>query len=111
MNMDEKTLGDVAVLSLSGDMWIGGWDVHERVKHLVEMGTTKVVIDFAHMRLINSIGIGVLVASLKSLRDAGGDLYLSGANENIRNVLHIVNLFTLLKVFDTSAEAVAAFAA
>ena len=111
MNMEEKMVGTVAVLSLSGDMWIGGWEVHDRVKRLAEQGTTHVVIDFTHMRLINSIGIGVLVASLKSLRDAGGDLYLSGANENIRNVLHIVNLFTLLKIFDTPAEAVSAFAA
>ena len=112
MNVKENISGTTAVLTLVGDFWKSGdWALYEKVKTLIDGGLRHIVVDFSDINRINSIAIGVLVASLKTLREVGGDLAVSGANNDVQSVLKIVNLYAVIPICDTVDEALAALAA
>ena len=112
MHIDEEQRSDqgVTLLHAKGDMWGGDeWMLHKKVEGLIEDDQKKVVVDLAKVDRINSQGIGVLVACLNALRDAGGDLKIAGANQNISGHLDLLKLYTVLESFPTSDDAVASF--
>ena len=53
-----------------------------------------VILDFSEVTLIDSMGIGVVVACLKTLRELGGDLKVDTDNQEV------IGLFKLLKLDD-----------
>jgi len=110
MTIDEQIIDSIAILTVKGDFWAGSsWDLHTKVKNCIEGGTARVVLDFSHIKRINSMGIGVIVACLKSLLDEEGGMIISGANTTVHRVLQLVNLYTYLETTDTVHEAVEKF--
>jgi anti-sigma B factor antagonist len=102
---------DVAVLSLSGKL-MGGhetWVVHEKVKSLIADGFTKIVIDLAKVKWLNSQGLGMLMASHTSLKNAEGDLKIAGATEKVNSLFMITKLITIFDTYETTEKAVAEF--
>jgi anti-sigma B factor antagonist len=58
---------------------------------------------------MNSSGLGILITSLTSLRNAGGDLKICGASDRIESLLMVTKLITVFKHYKTLDEAVAAY--
>ncbi|MBF0530138.1 MAG: STAS domain-containing protein [Deltaproteobacteria bacterium] len=52
----------------------------------------RVVLDLSRTSIIDSMGIGVIVACLKTLKQQGGDLVIENAKQDI------IKLFKLLKL-------------
>lgn len=114
MQIDEKIRDDVAVLTILDKALMAGQDatlLHERVKSLVKGGIRKVVVDFSGVKWFGSPMLGTLVASLTTLRNAGGDLRLAGVTERIHNVMKATRLAGVFKMLDTVDRAVASFKA
>jgi anti-sigma B factor antagonist len=110
MNIEEKQIGSVCVLVPRGDVWYsGGWSLHEKVKDLADADCVKVVVDMAHIERINSMGLGMLVACVKTLRDKEGDLRIAHAQAKVTEMLKLVNLYDILSLHDSTEDAVAAF--
>ena len=58
-----------------------------------EISTDKnFVIDFKNVTAINSSGLGILIACLKRIKDAGGKLSLENLNSKILNIFKITKL-------------------
>ena len=113
MHIDQEQRNDqgVTVLHVMGDMWGGEeWNLHKKVEELIESEQRMIVVDLTKVARINSQGIGVLVACLNALREAGGDLKIAGANQNISSHLDLLKLYTILESFPTADAAVASFA-
>lgn len=69
-------------------------------RHLDEVlddGSTRVVVDLAETSFIDSSGLGALIAGLKRARQAGGDLRIARAPEQVRMVLGLTNLDRVLR--------------
>src|SRR5688500_15674667 len=113
MDIDEQKLdNNVTVIAIKGDFWGGEeWELLEAVKRSIDDERLNVVIDFAKVKRMNSQGIGVLVTCLTTVRDAGGNLKISGANKNISDHLDMLTLYTLIERFDEPEQAVASFSA
>jgi anti-anti-sigma factor len=75
----EQRVGDVAVLSLNGWLIADEQDVQFRdhIDALVRDGITKIVVDLHDVTLLDSGGVGVLIAKFLTLRNRGGDLRLA----------------------------------
>jgi anti-sigma B factor antagonist len=102
---------DVAVLSVSGKL-MGGretWAVHEKVKSLIADGITRIVINLAKVKWLNSQGLGMLMASHTSLKNAKGDLKIAGATEKVNSLFMITKLITVFDTYETTDAAVAEF--
>ncbi len=111
MRIKEKINGDVAILSLSGKM-MGGPETAElqhAVKSLLGDKITKVIVDLAKVKWMNSSGLGALMGALTSMRNAGGDLKLANITEKVQSLLMITQLMTIFKTYDSVDRAVASF--
>ena len=111
MTLKEKMYNDVAVLSLKGNM-VGEPDtdkLRDRIYGLLQEDMKKIVIDLKGVRWINSSGLGVLIASLTSVKNKGGDLRLSNITDKVESLLVITQLVKVFKTYETVDRAVASF--
>ena len=65
---------------------------------LIDRGYTSVAVDLGSVEFIDSSGLGVLVGSLRRLRDDGGDLVLRAASPPVTRILELTGLDGLLPV-------------
>ena len=111
MKIREDIRRDVAVLTVTGSL-MNGPDVapfHDYVKKLAESGITKVVVDFSKVKWFGSSMLGVLTASLTTLRNEGGDLRLTGITRKIESILMVTKLSAIFQTMETVDRAVASF--
>lgn len=66
------------------------------------------VIDLDQLDFICSIGLGAIVSAFLRARRYGGQMALGAPNEAIREMLDLTRLDTLIDVYDTPAQALAA---
>jgi len=100
MQLKEKVEKNVAVLTLKGDI-LGEPEttqIREKIHSLVADQVKSVVIDLGGVAFLNSSGLGTLIASLTTMRNAGGELRLARVGEKVKNLFVITQL---VKVFDT----------
>src|SRR3954463_12595957 len=107
MNSTVRTASDgVAVLGLTGKLnMVSAPSVREAVASLVTAGSTRVVIDLAHVSFLDSSGLGALISGLKSARQAGGDLRIAAPGEQARVVLKLTTLDRVLRPYDSVEDA------
>ena len=100
LDIKEHESGDVTVLKMSGQLVLDDGDLsfRRKIHELVDRGRLKIVLDLADVTYIDSAGVGMVVAKLKTLRERGGDVKL--LNLNVRG-LRIFGITKLLLVFDT----------
>ncbi len=104
---DEK---GVVVIGVDGQLIVGNrHELKQKVVDAMESGETQFVIDFAVTGYIDSSGLGALVSLSKKIREAGGDLRLSGLNDDLRTLFELTKLDTLFTICDSVEEAIAAF--
>jgi anti-sigma B factor antagonist len=107
----ERQTGDVTVLVLAGQMVLDDGDLAfgRRVRDLIERGRVKVVLDLAAVTYIDSSGVGMLAAKLKSLKEKGGDLRLLNLNRRAESLLGMLKLLVMFETFQDEAAAVRSF--
>ncbi len=111
MKIKEKIDGSVAVLTLSGKM-MGGPEtqgVHDHIKGLISDGIVHVVIDLGDVKWMNSSGMGILMASMTTLKNSDGKLALARVTEKVESLLIITQLIKVFSSFETVERAVASF--
>ena len=110
MKIKEKIESHVAILSLSGKM-MGGPEttqLHDRIRSLINDKIIKVVIDLRGVKWINSSGLGVLMATHTTLKNAGGELKLANVNEPVENLLMRTQLMRIFDTYESIDRALAA---
>lgn len=75
------------------------------VNDLLEQGRRRIVIDLAAVEFIDSSGLGALIGSHKAAEQAGGDLRIAAAPDQVRMVLRLTNLDQVLKNHDSAEVA------
>ena len=68
-----------------------------------------VVVDLSQTEFVDSSGLGALVSISKRIREAGGELRLSGLNEDLRSLFELTKLDTLFAIADTPQQALGSF--
>ena len=111
MKIKTKQFDDVAVIIPHGKL-MGPPDtdeLHNEVKSVLGQNIKKLVIDLKHVNWMNSLGVGVLMSSYASVKNAGGILKLSSMTEKVRSVMLIMQLVKVFETFETYQEAVDSF--
>jgi len=103
-HLESITVGaDCAVLRLEGEVDVfTAPQVRERVVKLVADGVRHIIADLREVDFLDSTGLGVLVGSLKRLREQDGSLKLVTASDRILQLFRITGLvhaFTLCLSF------------
>lgn len=106
MDLTERTSDGLVILAPHGKLnLVTAPLVKARIDDLVKAGSARVVVDLSGVGFIDSSGLGALIGSLKSARQAGGDVRIAGAGEQVRAVLRLTNLDRILAPYDTVQEA------
>jgi anti-sigma B factor antagonist len=108
LTLEERHTGDVTILILTGQMLVDDGDLAfgRRIRDLVDRGFTKVVLDLGGVTHIDSSGVGMLVAKLKTLKEKGGDMKLLHLNSRAESLFGMLKLFIVFERFEDEAAAV-----
>jgi anti-sigma B factor antagonist len=111
LKIEERAEGEVTVLVLSGQMLLDDGDLafRRRVHDLLERGRAKIVLDLGGVTYIDSSGVGMLVAKLKTIREAGGDLKLLHLTRRSESLFGMLKMLIVFETFDNEAAAVRSF--
>jgi anti-sigma B factor antagonist len=110
--------GDVTILDLSGLLSLGApyasgpkSDVvlGEKVRELIENGQKKILLNLAEVRFVDSSGAGQLAGAFASARNRGAVLKLLKPTSQVKTLLKVTKLDTLLDVLDDEENAIQAF--
>jgi anti-anti-sigma factor len=108
MQINTRTSNDVHIVAIAGSL--DSTTSPEAQKSLDEVLTSakKVILDFSQLDYISSAGLRVLLGAAKKLRASGGKLGMFGLNQSVKEVFEISGFATILSVYQSEAEALAA---
>lgn len=99
----------IGVVTLAGILSAGQVDgLRRRFSEWLqgEWTTGKVVVDMSAVELIDSAGLGLLIAMLKQMAARGDDLKLAGLRKAVRMVFEMTRMHRIFEVFDSVDEAI-----
>ncbi|HEX8510081.1 MAG TPA: STAS domain-containing protein [Propionibacteriaceae bacterium] len=89
---------DLTVLHCDGRLnMVAAPALRASIEQSVNDGHARVVVDLAKISFIDSSGLGSLIAGLKKARQAGGNLRIAAATEQVLTVLRLTNLDRVLR--------------
>src|ERR671913_213438 len=107
---ESKEAGGGTGVQGDGQLIIGNrHELKELVQAALERGERRLLVDFSRTGYIDSSGLGALVSISKRVREAGGELRLSGLNEDLRSLFELTKLDTLFAIADTPQQALSSF--
>ncbi|MEO6068472.1 MAG: STAS domain-containing protein [Gemmatimonadales bacterium] len=105
-----KDKGGVMVVQVDGQLIVGNrQELKQLVQEALDHSERKFLVDFSKAGYIDSSGLGALVSISKKVREQGGELRLSGLNEDLRSLFELTKLDTLFSISDSTKQALAAF--
>ena len=110
MEMTEARLDDVYLLELSGrlDATCSG-QLKDTVSAMIDAQKKKILIDLSAVNFIDSSGLGMLVACLRSATKAGGKLKITSLQESPQKLFEVTRLDRVFEIFDDRDSAIKSF--
>ncbi|MBZ5515931.1 MAG: STAS domain-containing protein [Acidobacteriia bacterium] len=112
LEIAERESDGVTVLVLAGRVTLGeeSNQLRSKLKELLAEGKTRLVLDLADVKYIDSAGLGTLVAGYTTARNHGASMKLANLTKKFDEQLHITKLVTVFDVYNSVGEAVKSFA-
>lgn len=97
----------ITAYTFTGSMVLGNrlTDVEHTIGEKIRQGSSKIVLDFTELDLIDSAGIGMLTVWLGSTEREGGKIAVAGATGRVKQLLEFAHLDRLLGMFPDLASA------
>lgn len=106
LRLEVRPIDDMVVVAVHGDVDVlSSPRLRECVKNVLASGCTDVVLDLTGCQLLDSTGLGVIEATVRTLRRRGGHLAIAGAAARIRRLFAVTKLDRRVRVFTTLDEA------
>ena len=81
-----------------------GSQFREEISELVDNGANIVLVDFQDVTFMDSSGLGALVLALKTVRAAGGKLYICSINEQIRMLFELTSMDRVFQIYSNQDD-------
>lgn len=112
MQIAERSVGNVKVLDLSGQITLAKGDdqlLKDKVNSLVHQGNKRILINLANVTHMDSAGLGELVGAYTTVTKSGGSMKLVNLTKRLHDLLSITKLLTVFDTFDSEPEALKTF--
>jgi anti-sigma B factor antagonist len=112
MNIEQREVGDVMVLSIIGDITLNGTGatvVADKVRSQLQQGHQRLVLDLGRVRYVDSAGLAELVHAYSAVRNRGGALKLLNVTKRLNDLLVVSKLLMVFDCFDQESAALASF--
>jgi anti-sigma B factor antagonist len=102
----DRIANGAATMRLEGRLdLVSAAQLRTAVDEAVAAGRPRLVVDLSGITFVDSSGLGALVAGLKKARQAGGELRIAAAGEQVLTVLTLTRLIRVLRPYGTVDEA------
>jgi anti-sigma B factor antagonist len=111
MKLTTREENGIVIFEISGKI-MGGEDetvFYGTLQKMINLNKNKVIIDLAEVEWINSLGLGLLISGLTTMRNNNGDLKLTRVAEKVESLLVLTRLITAFESYDTVDDALASF--
>jgi anti-anti-sigma factor len=106
MDVTETAAGFVTVVSLNGNLDSAGTpSVQEYLERLLRTGKKFLILDFAGVSLITSMGLRMLVILARQIKPIHGRIILACLSPMPRKVLEVAGFLPFLEVCETLEHA------
>lgn len=110
MNIEEKKVGDVILLKISGRIdAFTSEKLEEEIASIINAGKLQFVINFGAVNYISSAGLRVFLGTHKRLTENKGELKFAEVSDEILKVLQLVGFDKIFEIYPTENEAVSDF--
>lgn len=111
LNISNRQSGNVTILDLSGKIALGESNraLHDEIRELTSKGNKNILLNLKNVSVIDSSGLGELVASYASVERSDGAMKLTNLSDRFIELITITKLYTVFDVFDNEADALASF--
>ena len=111
MIISERTLNDVTVLDLEGNLALeANKQFRQRVATTIDEGARKLILNLAAVPYMDSSGLGELISCHTAMQRLSGSVKLLHLNERLQHLLVITKLGAVLETFDSEPAAISSFA-
>jgi anti-sigma B factor antagonist len=106
-----REVSHVVVVDIAGRIVLGEElsALRDTVRALIAADKKKIVLNLAQVDYIDSSGVGELVSSFTTVRNAGGELKLLNLTKKVSDVLQVTKLYTVFDIKDDEFTAVKSF--
>jgi anti-sigma B factor antagonist len=111
LKINTREVGHVTILDVQGRIVLGD-EIHmlrDAVRGLIAEDKKKIILNLCEVDYIDSSGVGELVGSFTTVRNAGGELKLLNLSQKVQDVLHVTKLYTVFDIRDDEFTAVKSF--
>ena len=112
MQLDERTVGEVTVIKVTGDITLSsGGDVllKDKVQSLLQQGKKKLLLDLGAVSYVDSGGLGQLVQCSVTASKNGGALKLLNMTKRLNDLLVLTKLATIFDSHENEEAALKSF--
>ena len=111
MKFSDSVENDIVILEVSGKI-MGGEETtmfHGKLHEYISQNKKNILVDLSKVDWVNSVGLGMLISALTTVKNAGGRLVLANITK-IESILTITRLISVFEHYDSRAEALQSFA-
>jgi anti-anti-sigma factor len=111
MQLQTTDDGHVTILTVDGDLVIGESEslFKRTVTRLLEEGRVNLLVDMRKVSFLDSSGLGALVRAMTNAQKEGGNTKLLGAGPQVRKLLEMTRLDSVLENFTDLETAISSF--
>ncbi len=111
LQISTREVAHVSVVDIRGRIVLGDetGQLRDTVRNLVTQGKKKIVLNLQGVDYIDSSGVGELVTSFTTVRNAGGELKLLNLTQKVHDILQVTKLYTVFDIKDDEFKAVKSF--
>ena len=107
MEIRERDLGDAYVMEISGRMdTISSKDLDARLNCVIGRNIAKIVIDLEAVDYISSVGLRVLLASLKRQKENQRCLVLAALQPFVKDIFRVTGLEKIFSIYSSQQDAI-----
>lgn len=104
--MTTENRGKACTISLAGEVDVyTSPQLKQRLVAAIDGGCLDVVVNLQELEFIDSSGLGVLVSSLRRVKEQGGTMRLVCSKESILKIFRITGLDKVFPIFVSVEEA------
>jgi len=110
MEITEARINDIYLLELSGrlDATCSG-QLKDTVSTMIDAKKKNLLIDFSDVHFIDSSGLGMLVACLRSATKSGGTFKITSLQNSPKKLFEVTRLDRVFEIFDDRDSAIRSF--
>jgi anti-anti-sigma factor len=98
---------DIIVLELTGEVDAHtAQNLNTSLMGLLAQGHRRIVIDFSNITFISSSGLRVIMIAHREAVQFGGEIRLSGPNDQVMRIFEIAGIYELFHISDTFQDSI-----